>query len=351
MLLVYRNVTSGKDLAIITFFQEMIDSIIVDESMFEEAFILERFGCRDSQIKEIARSLSPARQGHAITNLFVHGPPGIGKTVVCKWILKEHFPRHSVYVNCWSVRTSHKILAEILVSLGYVVHGRESTSELVKKLGKLGKRLIICLDEFDYLKDKEKDILYDLLRNSCGIILISNSAYALSTVDSRVKSSLLVNEIEFRPYSREDIKSILKERISFGLRSGSMSDGLLSIIATMSGGDARMGLQTIKVAAKEAEAKGKPTLSIEEVRNAAKFARKYKLSYLLGKLNDHQKLVYEILKKNRRMDSGKLFDEYCRATKDPVVDRAYRNHMERMLELGLVRSAGSGRWKKYEIVS
>jgi hypothetical protein len=36
--------------------------------------------------------------------------------------------------------------------------------------------------------------------------------------------------------------------------------------------------------------------------------------------------------------------------KSPVVDRAYRNYMRRMVGLGLIKSEGKGRWKSYEIV-
>lgn len=64
----------------------------------------------------------------------------------------------------------------------------------------------------------------------------------------------------------------------------------------------------------------------------------------------HQRAVYAILKKARSMKSGDLYTEYFRSVKKPVVDRAYRKHMERMEELGLVRSSGSGRWKRYEVV-
>jgi len=42
--------------------------------------------------------------------------------------------------------------------------------------------------------------------------------------------------------------------------------------------------------------------------------------------------------------------EYCKLVKSPVVDRAYRNYMKRMAELGLVKAEGFGRWKIYEIV-
>ena len=123
---------------------------------------------------------------------------------------------------------------------------------------------------------------------------------------------------------------------------------MLSAVSKLSAGDARIALQTLRAAAKDAESKSMDKITLEEIRNAIKFARKYRLSYLLGKLNEHQRTIYEILKKNGCMESGRLFLEYCKVTDDHVVDRGYRNHMRRMEELGLVKSEGSGRWKAYE---
>jgi Cdc6-like AAA superfamily ATPase len=160
-------------------------------------------------------------------------------------------------------------MEEILLQLGLAVHGKEATSDLVKRFMVLKKKLLVCLDESDHMKDT--DILYDLSRSSCGLVLISNQAFALSEIDNRIKSSLFLNEVQFRPYSKEEILEILRERASYGLRQGSISENLLSIVAGMSNGDARIGLQTLKV--------------------AAKCARKYRLSYLLGKLNEHQRTL------------------------------------------------------------
>ncbi len=50
------------------------------------------------------------------------------------------------------------------------------------------------------------------------------------------------------------------------------------------------------------------------------------------------------------MNSGDLFEECSRKSKQKIVDRSYRNYMQKMEELGLVREHGSGRWKKYEIM-
>jgi len=326
----------------------MTEPILVDESVFDETFVPEKLIGRKGQIEEIARCLKPAKVGKSIKNLYIYGLPGAGKSIVTKWILKEHFGKISVYVNCWRNTTSHKIVAEIMSQLGYVVHGKESTSELLKRLTKSGRKLIICLDESDHIK--ETDILYDLARNSYGMILISNHAFSLSKIDRRIKSGLFLQEVEFKPYNREEILEILKERVSFGLRPYSISERLLSIISNISNGDARVGLQTLKIAAKDAESKDLKTVTIEEVKVAAKCARKYRLSYLLGKLNDHQKVIYEILKKAGKMSSGQLFEEYKKTSKQSLIDRSYRNYMRNMEHIGLVRELGNRRWRKYEIV-
>ena len=322
--------------------------LLLDDGVFDEIYVPEKLVAREGQIKEIARSLSPAKNGKAIRNLFIHGPPGVGKTLVCKWILNEHFPKQFVYINCWSKRTSHKVMEQIVQKLGRMVNGRESTSELISKFEQVSKKLIVCLDEADHLDDM--DILYILARNSCGIILISNDSGTIARMDPRVRSSLLLNEVEFKQYTHDEVYEILKERANYGLQPGAYDNAALLAIAKMSAGDARIALQTLRAAAKDAETKSMETITLEEIKNAIKFARKYRLSYLLGKLNEHQRTIYELLKKNGRMESGKLFLEYCKVTDDHVVDRGYRNHMRRMEELGLVKSEGSGRWKKYQVV-
>lgn len=329
----------------------MSQAILLDESVFDETFFPERLIGREGQVEQIARCLRPAGAGKSIKNLYIFGPPGVGKTLVTKWILKEHFEKVSVYVNCWSKRTSHKVMEEILLQMGYMVHGRESTSDLLKKFEKSRKKVIVCLDESDHLKDY--DILYDLARsaNCCGMVFISNQAFTLSSIDNRIKSGLFLEEIEFKPYTKDEIFAILKERALFGLRDESISQNLISIVARMSNGDARVGLQTLKIAAKDAESRDRNSITLDEIKAAAKCARKYRLSYLLGKLNDHQRIIYSILKKSRIMESGKLFDEYEKTLKQRAPPRSYRHYMQKMQEIGLVKEHGTGRWKRYEIIA
>lgn len=321
--------------------------IILDEGPLHEAFLPQQILCRDGHRDEILNCLSPLKNGKIARNLYIYGSPGAGKSTIVRSVLRDHFKEMSVYVNCWSNRTTHKVIEEILRQLGFVIHGKESTSELIRKFERLKRKIIVCLDEADHLKDNE--LLYVLTRNSCPLILISNYSYSPINMDNRIKSSLHLHEIEFGDYEPHEITQILQDRIDCGLNSQSISNELISEIAKSSGGDARASIQILKNAAADAESRGFETITFDHVNTATKCARKYRLSYLLRKLNDHQRTLYELLKQNRVMESGMLFSAYKRLVNETVTDRSYRNYMTKMVELGLARQIGSGRWKKYEI--
>lgn len=91
-------------------------------------------------------------------------------------------------------------------------------------------------------------------------------------------------------------------------------------------------------------------MTIHEIKDAITEANKFRTIYPIDKLNEHQKVIYEILGRNRKMTSGSLYGEYRTLAQSPVVDRAYRNYMQRMVNLGLIKAEGKGRWKSYEIV-
>jgi orc1/cdc6 family replication initiation protein len=327
------------------------EQIIYNELPLTEAFIPTRLLHREGQLRELERCLRPALYGRSIENVFLIGPSGTGKTTLAKWVLESYFKEISVYVNCWKYSSTHEVLKEILLGFQIPVHGREPTGDLVKRIENLvkKKKIVVCLDEVDHLENF--DILYILSRNNVGLILASTRYHALIDLPSRIKSSLALTEIEFPAYTPEELFDILKDRVMFSFKPGSISDELIKIASIAAEGDARVGLEILRRAGKRAEDKGLKQVTIEEIKQAVKEARKAKLYYIISsKLNDHQRIILEILERKRKMPSGELYREYRASVKNPVVDRTYRNYMRRIIELGLVKVESKGRWRCYEIV-
>ncbi|MEM2742192.1 MAG: AAA family ATPase [Nitrososphaeria archaeon] len=326
------------------------DQIIYNDLPLTEAFIPTRLLHREGQLRELERCLKPALHNRSIENVFLVGPSGTGKTTLAKWVLESYFKEISAYVNCWKYGSTHEVLKEILLSFQIPVHGREPTGELVKQLENLvkRKRIIVCLDEVDRLENF--DVLYILSRNNVGLILASTRYHTLIDLPSRIKSSLALTEIEFPAYKPEELFDILKDRVNFSFKPGSIRDELIKIASVAAEGDARIGLEILRRAGKKAEDKGLKQVTIEEIKQAVKEAKKTKFSFITSKLNEHQKTILEILGKRKIMPSGLLYREYCKNIGKPVVDRAYRNYMQKMVELGIVKTEGKGRWKRYEII-
>jgi cell division control protein 6 len=324
--------------------------IIVNEDALTEAFVPTRLLHREGQVGELERCLKPALKNRSIENIFLMGTSGTGKTSIAKWILENYFKEISAYVNCWKYRTTHEVLKEILLELQIPVHGREPTGELTKSLEKIVKkrRVIVCLDEVDRLDDF--DLLYLLARSGYGLIFISTRCHVLASLTTRIRSSLALTEIEFPSYKTDELYDIIRDRVEYAFRPGSLKNEFIKLASLAAQGDARTGLEIVRKAGKKAEARYLDEVTMREIEETINETNKMKMVFPVDKLNEHQKAIYDILEKKRKLSSGLLYNEYSTIMKSPVVDRAYRNYMRRMVNLGLIKAEGKGRWKTYEIV-
>jgi cell division control protein 6 len=199
------------------------------------------------------------------------------------------------------------------------------------------------LDEVDQLISKGQEALYDLLRlnqyvkNPIGLVFISNNPHVFSSIEPRIQSSLTVEEIEFKPYSLQEMKDILQERVIKAFHS--VEDGVVILCANhtiQKGGDVRVGLECLLKAGRLAEQENENKVKVEHVRQILSKVGKVKPEILKERLNEHEKAILKILDEVKRDSSVNLYEKYCQRMKEPVDDRTFRKYISHLHELNLI---------------
>lgn len=337
--------------------------IIKDARVLTEKFIPKEVVHRDGQLSTIRDNLRPMLKGLNPRNSFLFGAPGTGKTCIAQYV-SEELSAYSTsilnsYINCWECSSRFKVLYTIIQHLGLTLSVHRKGTPTDELLDVLKKKLtespcVIVLDEVDQLEDDK--ILYDLaeLPNTC-LILISNLPTALSEADPRVRSRLSSAEaVEFPLYKTQEIADILKFRTDWGLLPTVVKKTQLERIADLSRGDARVAIGMLRVAAETAENKDLKRVTDELIENAIPVASTSNLDKNEERLNPYQKLILEVLRARKSLDSGNLQKEFNAMVQkkglEPIVDRTFRKYMDKLVQYGFVKPSGDGRWRSYTAV-
>jgi len=326
--------------------------IFKKEEILSTEYLPELLPHRENQIKRLANNILPASEGRNPQNTFIFGPPGIGKTASARFVFREfedYSEVRTIYINCWDYRTLIAILTKIVIEFGSFAHRKgvskdESLERTIEILNKKNMGVVACLDEVDQLILNDKESLYNLLRMNqyvkipFGLIFISNDPHVFSKVDPRIKSSLNIEEIEFRPYSLEEMKDILKERVNLGIWT--VEEGVVLLCANhaiQNGGDVRIGLDCLMKAGRIAESKNCDKIKIEHVKEILGSVKPVKPKILRERLNEDEKVILNIVDKKRQIFSGDLYKEYSKTAKMPVSDRRFRDFLNHLAKLNLIK--------------
>ncbi len=275
---------------------------------------------RENEQFRIANCIKPLFQRRNGRNLLIYGKPGVGKTVACKHVLKEleEGPEEAeeitpIYINCWQRNTTFKILLEMCDVLGYKLTHNKKTDELlavvVKNLNK--GSAVLVFDEIDKIDDY--DFLYHFLEQiyrKC-IILITNYKEWVIELDDRVKSRLLPEMLEFKPYNLSETKGILKQRADSAFYEGVLDDTAFELITkkTYELQDIRSGLYLLREAGNAAEDKSSRKISLEHAKTAIEKLDKFKIKKST-ELEDETKTILELVKQNSGKRIGDIFKIY-----------------------------------------
>jgi len=306
-------------------------------------------------MNEVTTALSPIEHGEQAENCFLFGPSGAGKTTVARAAVrelrKEVLEVPYAYVNCWQNYTKNAVLeclAQDLVDAAVPrnASNRELTTTIQRQLEGPG---VVILDEVDQLSETE--VLYDLHQIS-GVswIAVANREIDLfAGLEERVHSRMSVGfRVMFNAYDDDTITEILDRRAREGLGSSVVSRDVLARIARLADGDARTAITALRVAARKSTQAGLSSIPARIVEESVFAAGEEVRRKTISKLNQHQRVIYEVLESEGSLIQKDLYERYSEAHNDPVTLRYLRQkHLPKLEHYGLVKTERNGSGKLY----
>jgi len=338
--------------------------VLLDPDILSERHVPQELLVREELIRRVLTSFRPLSHSRKPMNCWFFGRPGTGKTATAHWVLRKLNKEagvRGVYVNCWENPTFFSVLDSIARELRMLGAERFSTSFKLERVKRhlSRERVVLVLDEIDQPAPRERNaILYnlsDLL--TVGLICVCNSQFVYFGLEDRVKSRLNPVRILFEEYSSGELLDILNQRAQYALTPYSYTEDLLETIARLSDGDARIAIHTLKNAAYLAEHDARKEITPSHAKQAWNSAKDLKKSYLLRRLTDHHRLLYELVQKNSGILSGDLWRLYLKTCEDrqikPIAVRTYSDYCNKLAELGLVqakRAAIQGKVREFSVI-
>ena len=327
-----------------------------NKSALQSNYTPETIPHRDEQIESVASILAPALRGERVSNLFIYGKTGTGKTLSVQHVgnrLVEKMKQMNkdelifTYINCKLKKvsdTEYRILAELINEMGGTVPATglptdQVYSRFIDMIDKKKQIILIVLDEIDQAVKKINDnFIYTLTRLNTelknaqiSIIGISNSLTFMDNLDPRVRSSLGEEELVFSPYNALQLQDILKERAEIAFKDGAIDEGVIAKCAAFAArehGDARRALDLLRVAGELAERDGKK--KIEEVHIDAanqKIERDKMLDIIESEPKQFQLVLKAIMNLDEKRETEEIFtgdvyniyQEICQRTRNEVL--------------------------------
>ncbi len=355
----------------------MSSSVIKELNALDFDYIPDELPHRDKALKMLAQMFKPLLSDIS-QNAVIKGPVGTGKTVMTKKFCKKltNIGRKQgkdieyVHINCRKRSTDAMALLGILTHFdprfpdrGFSV--QEMLQVLRKQLIKKEAQLLVVFDEADaLLKNKDSNLVYNLSRFSdessdkkipVSIILISQKN-VLSMLDSSSLSSFKrSNIIELDKYSRDEMVSIINQRVETAFHKGAVDVQCIDLIADIASewGDARFAIELLWKAGIAADNQHKEMVTPEHVRAAKAETYSMVTETKLRNLSRHQLLtLYSVSKRLKKDgtayvntgDAEKTYMVTCEEYKEkPRSHTMFWNYLKEIENAGFINIKPSGK--------
>ncbi|MBI4452903.1 AAA family ATPase [Candidatus Woesearchaeota archaeon] len=293
------------------------ETLFKNEMALDYSFVPKLMPYREKEQRIIAGCIKPLFDNKNGRNLFIYGKPGIGKTLALTKVIDELKEETDeiipIHINCWKHNTTYKIVLEICDKMDFKFVQNKKTEELFRwiKQALNKKSVVFVFDEADKLEDL--DFLYMILEEIYRktVILVTNYKEWLIELDERIKSRLLPEMIDFKPYNLEETKGILKARMESAFQPGIFDAVAFDLLAkkTFEMQDIRAGLHLMKEAAHIAEDKSSRKISVEHSQQALRNIDEFSIKNP-EELASDEKMILDLVKSNSGKRIGDLFKAY-----------------------------------------
>ncbi|MDZ5811536.1 Cdc6/Cdc18 family protein [Halorubrum sp. AD140] len=334
--------------------------MITDARVLQPEFIPREVQHRDAEVNYLSSVLDPITNGNRADPSLLYGPSGAGKTCIAQFLVEQL--RESVvdldyqYVNCWEDHSRFKTLYRMLDGIAPTVDiHRQSTPKdvLLERLRTAADTpYVVILDEVDQLEDKS--LLYDLyrIRNLTMVLIANNENDLFGPLDDRLHSRLTdCTRIHFQPYREEELVTILRDRVRWGLDNDRIDVSHLELIAVNAVGDARVAIGILRRAAHAVHSGHSDEITADVIRKVTPEAKTEIKQQTIDRLTPHQEILYNIIVEHGEIEPRALYEAYCERVEDPKTNRMVRNYLAKLEHYNLIVGKGNTRARIYQAVA
>lgn len=322
--------------------------VITDPQVFDGGYLPRRLEHRNAELKTLLRRWEAVTWDDEAEHVLIHGPSGVGKTVLTRIALRRLERRATVdraHVRCLGLSTAG-VLRSTLQGLGESPDETTPTEDLAVQLReRVDRPTIVVLDEADDLPSTDAlSRLTEIPDLSVAPICHDHEEF-LASVSKHVRERLQTGQLPLNRYGVDELADILDARARAGL-SGSWTRSHLEAIANESAGRARRAIQSLRAAAEISEERGTslPDIPVDDAYERA-MGRVRRAN--LKSLPFHHHVLYELIRDAGKISSGELYDRYELVADDvyrgqptpPLGEKARRNKLVKLDEYELIDCA------------
>ena len=291
------------------------DRILINPQVLSDKYLPDNLLFREKEMEEIGKYFVDFMLQGILTNLFIWGPTGTGKTHAIQILVRDYndlarrdgIPSRAVYVNAKG-KTYYQAIVSLLHNLGidFPVRGlgvAEALQALDKFFETTKESFVIVFDELDKMKqsvmrkeDSVDSLIYMMSRldemaskPDVLLVIISNDNTLLKRLKEPTMSKFRPVPIYFRDYNANELKAILMDRVEKAFIPGSVDEAAISLLAALikrEGRDLRWAFRVLLQAAR-GKRKGEKVTEAD-IWRARESVDKDVLKETLNNLNQHQ---------------------------------------------------------------